>query len=192
MSEDTREHLLKTGTELISLYGYHACGLDMILKTAGVPKGSFYHYFKSKEDFGLAVIDVFDSQHREKINLILTNTDLSPLERIRTYFQNEKQNLIAADFVKGCLAGNLGQELSAQNERFRMRIQEIFASWQKLFADCLNEAVQAGELPNTTDTKATAVFLLSGWEGAVLYAKVEKSAAPLDTFISLLEEKLFR
>ncbi|HAH62457.1 MAG TPA: hypothetical protein DCL73_10215 [Treponema sp.] len=76
--------------------------------------------------------------------------------------------------------------------KIRMRIQEIFVSWEKLIEDCLAEAVQAGELSNTTDTKATAVFLLSGWEGAVLYAKVAKSAAPLDTFISLLEEKLFR
>jgi Transcriptional regulator len=190
MSETTRDLLLSTGTDVISQYGYHASGLDLILKTAGVPKGSFYHYFKSKEDFGLAVIDMFGRQFREKLEAILLNSTEPPVERLRTFFKTGKQDLIDADFEKGCLAGNLGQELADQNEHFRVRIQEIFVSWQNVFETCLKQAAAAGELSAVSDTATMAVFLLSGWEGAILYAKVAKSAAPLDAFMSTAEKLL--
>jgi TetR/AcrR family transcriptional repressor of nem operon len=184
--KDTRSDIIKIGTELISRQGYNATGIDMVLKEAGVPKGSFYHYFKSKEEFGLAVMDVFADYYSQRMTALLQDTELSPLSRIRTLLEGSLLRFSNNQCSKGCLIGNLGQEMADQNERFRARLDEIFDDWRKLFAACLSEAQTAKELDSRLDAEALASFILSGWEGAILRAKVMKSPQPLQDFIQIL------
>lgn len=184
--KDTRSDIIRIGTELISRQGYNATGIEMVLKEAGVPKGSFYHYFKSKEEFGLAVMDVFADYYSQRMAALLQDTALSPLSRIRTLLQGSLQRFSNNQCSKGCLIGNLGQEMADQNERFRARLDEIFDDWRKLFAACLSEAQTAKELDSRLDAEALASFILSGWEGAILRAKVMKSPQPLQDFIEIL------
>lgn len=184
--KNTRSDIIKIGTELISRQGYNATGIEMVLKEAGVPKGSFYHYFKSKEEFGLAVMDVFADYYSQRMTALLQDAALSPLTRIRTLLQGSLERFSRNQCSKGCLIGNLGQEMADQNERFRARLDEIFDDWRKLFAGCLAEAQTAKELDSRLDAEALASFILSGWEGAILRAKVMKSPQPLQDFIEIL------
>jgi len=190
--KDTKAEIISIGTEMISLQGYNATGIDAVLKRAGVPKGSFYHYFGSKEEFGLAVIDNFAEHYEKRLYVFLHDKEVTPLNRIRNYLESGLARLTQMQCTKGCLIGNLGQELADQNERFRARLDEIFQSWNNSLATCLREAQSAGELAGDVDAVALAGFILSGWEGAVLRAKVMKSPQPMQDFIATLFATVFK
>lgn len=183
---DTRSEIVRIGTDLISRHGFNATGVDAVLREAGIPKGSFYHYFKSKEEFGLAVIDHFAERYAQRLNAFLGDEESTPLKRIRNYMENGLMRLEQNLCSKGCLIGNLGQELADSNERFRSRLDEIFNSWKDSFAHCLREAQMLGELQDDMDPGIMACFLLSGWEGAILRSKVMKSPQPIRDFIQVL------
>lgn len=184
--KDTQGEIIRIGTEMIARQGFNATGIDAVLKEAGVPKGSFYHYFKSKEDFGLAVIDHFAERFEQRMEEFLSNENLPPLDRIRDFLESGLTRVTQNQCTKGCLIGNLGQELADLNERFRARLDEIFGMWRERFAVCLREAQSRGELSETVDPAITAGFILSGWEGAILRAKVMKSPQPMRDFVDLL------
>lgn len=184
--KDTRSEIIRIGTDLISRHGYHATGIDTVLKEAAVPKGSFYHYFKSKEEFGLAVIEHFAERFELRLVSSLTDEEVTPLNRIRNYLETGLARVSQNNCTKGCLIGNLGQEMADVNERFRTRLDEIFASWKARFAACLTEAQQLGELSPSADPHVLAGFILSGWEGSILRAKVMKSPQPMRDFVEVL------
>jgi TetR/AcrR family transcriptional regulator, transcriptional repressor for nem operon len=181
-----RQEILDVGTELIAMQGYNNTGIERILRQAGVPKGSFYHYFRSKEEFGLAVIDQFAEQYDQNLRSHLQDHSLPPLLRLRNYFEQALLHLSQCQFTKGCLVGNLGQELADQNERFRQRLEVIFQSWKDHFGTILIEAQERGDLSARHDPAMLAEFILASWEGAILRAKVMKSPQAIRTFIDTL------
>jgi TetR/AcrR family transcriptional repressor of nem operon len=184
--KDTRSTIIRIGTDLISRQGFNATGIDAVLKEAGVPKGSFYHYFKSKEEFGLAVIDHFAERFEQRLNIFLNDEEEAPLNRIHYFLESSLARVTQNQCSKGCLIGNLGQEMADLNERFRARLEEIFTMWRKHFSDCLHEAQKRGELSGEADPGVLADFILSGWEGAILRSKVMKSPRPMRDFIEVL------
>ncbi len=187
---DTRDELIKVGADIIARQGFNNTGLNAVLSMAGVPKGSFYHYFQSKEDFGLAVIDEFGESYNAKMRSFLQNKDLSPLKRIRNYMEDGIKSMASGECKRGCLIGSLGQELAGQNESFRQRLDGIFQQWAKYFRECLDEARAAGEIGQDSDTKEIAELILTGWQGASLRAKVTKSVTPMKSFKKLLFTKI--
>ena len=156
------------------------------MTTAGVPKGSFYYYFSSKDDFGLAIIDSFAEKYQKKIEQILTDDRIPHLQRLRNYFESGIADMKESECKDGCLMGNLAQELSAQNELFRDRLSQIFIDWQEAFAQCLQGAQTAGELSADRNVNTLAKFILASWQGAILQAKVNQSVEPMETFLNLL------
>lgn len=190
--KDAKAEIIGIGTEMISLQGYNSTGIDSVLKRAGVPKGSFYHYFASKEEFGLAVIDQFAERYAERLATYLDDKEVTPLNRIRNYLEGGLARFTANQYTKGCLIGNLGQELADQNERFRARLDTIFHFWKERFTACIRESQQQGELAQTLKPEVIAGFILSGWEGAVLRAKVMKSPQPLRDFIEIVFATVLR
>lgn len=111
-STDTRTHIIHTGADLIGHKGFGATGINAVLTAAGVPKGSFYHYFSSKNDFGLAVIDTFAEEYDAKLDRILNDTSRSCVDRLRAYFDTGFETMTSCEYTRGCLIGNLGQELA--------------------------------------------------------------------------------
>ncbi len=190
--KDTRAEIIRIGTDMIALQGYNATGIDAVLKQAGVPKGSFYHYFGSKEEFGLAVIDHFATRYDQRLDTFLNDEEVTPLNRIRNCLESGLARLTQNHCTKGCLVGNLGQEMADQSERFRARLDEIFATWKTRFAACLRAAHEAGELSPALDSEVVAGVILSGWEGAILRAKVMKSPQPLRDFLEVLFATVLR
>ena len=151
-----------------------------------MPKGSFYHHFGSKENFGIEVINLFAERYAQKLHSFFDDQSVAPLERIRNYLEHSIEHLTHENFSKGCLIGNLGQELADQNERFRDRLAEVFCDWLDIFAACLRQAQHDGKLNPRLDAQKLASFLLSGWEGAILRAKVMRSPEPLKQFVAIL------
>jgi TetR/AcrR family transcriptional repressor of nem operon len=181
---ETRDALIRCGTEVLTEQGFMATGIDSILKRVGVPKGSFYHYFESKEAFGRAVLDNYATFFARKLDRWLLDESLSPLERLAAFAQDAKVGMARYDYRRGCMVGNMGQEVSVLPEGFRAVLEDIFVGWQARLATCLREAQCCGELAANADCAELAAFFWIGWEGAVLRARLVQSDIPLNTFIA--------
>jgi len=186
VKESTRELLLEAGKRVFLERGYNHSGIETVLQEAGVPKGSFYYYFGSKEDFGLQVLTRFAEAYNAELDRFLSDTAYPPILRLRRLVEATCERLESQQCRNGCLVGNLSQEMAAQSEVFRVRLDEIFRGWSSRYADCLKEAQEAGEIPDGFDLGELTEFWLSSWQGAVLRAKTIRSAAPLRTFLNLM------
>ncbi len=178
----TRDLVIRAGLAMLTEKGYSAVGLDEILRSVKVPKGSFYHYFKSKEDFGRTLIAEYDGYFSARLDRFLLNADRAPPDRLWDFVEDAKQGMARHGFRRGCLVGNLGQEMSSLPESFRQALTEVFLNWQGRTVACLRAAQEAGALAADEDCAALAEFFWIGWEGAVLRARLEQRADPLDLF----------
>ncbi len=188
----TRQKLIEAGSEIFAELGFNNTGINTVLSRARVPKGSFYHYFSSKQDFGLAVIDDFAKQHSEVLTMLMSNQAVSPLQRMRNYLEYCLKTLIEYKFRRGCIIGNLSQELAAQNADFRHCLAAVFEEWKQHYMSCLEAAIQAGELDQQADCEQLAELLLTGCQGAMLMGKVKQSAKPMQNFIEFFFELALR
>ncbi len=183
--EGTKLELLEAGTRLMLEKGYSNCGLQEVLESVGVPKGSFYHYFESKEDFALQIIRHFDQGYTEQILSSLRDRSLSPIDRLKRYCATHRQRIEERKCTRGCLIGNLSQEMAGQSEVLREELEKVFQSWTDVFAACMEEGQRKGEIRNDFEPLELADLFLSGWEGAILRAKSMRTVKPLTTFVDL-------
>jgi TetR/AcrR family transcriptional repressor of nem operon len=179
---ETRERLVRCGIEILTEKGFASTGIDEVLRRVGVPKGSFYHYFASKDDFGRAVIDGYAAYFARKLDRWLLDADRPPLQRLRDFVEDGKRGLLRFGFRRGCLIGNLGQELGGTHDGFRPPLEAVFRDWQARVTRCLEAARNAGELAPDTDCDELATFFWIGWEGAILRAKLVRDLTPVDLF----------
>lgn len=179
MTHSTKQRLLDTGLALLLEQGYNHLGIDALLKQAGVPKGSFYHHFRSKEDFALQVIDAYMTEVKEGLDACLGDESLPPLARVRRFLELSKEKYRGEGYL-GCLLGGLGQELSGVNERFRRKVEDCFSDLARRFAGCFEMAKTRGELPADADPRDLADLLINCWEGAALRSRLWRKASPLD------------
>jgi len=182
---DTKNRLLEVGTRIFLERGYNHSGIESILQAADVPKGSFYNYFSSKEDFGLQVINRFASCFEAELDRFLGEETLSPLGRLKGYFESVIALLESNRCRNGCLVGNLSLEMADQSELLRTRLEEVFEGWVKRYADCLEAAQLAGEIPAEMNVRSLAEFWLNSWQGAVLRAKTARTTQPLRLFLDM-------
>ena len=183
---DAKAALLEAGKEIMLEKGYTNTGIQEVLNAVGVPKGSFYHYFESKEDFAVKIIEYADQTHGAKLVLTLKNPDISPLNRLKNYCKEGKKSLTELECGGGCLIGNLSQEMSDQSEVLRKALDAVMNRWKELFTQCINEGQKTGEINDAWTAAKMAEFFLSGWEGSIMRAKSIKSIEPVNTFIDLM------
>lgn len=187
MGTETRERLLDEGLKLFLREGYTAIGIKRIVDAAGVPKGSFYHFFPGgKEDFAADVVDLYARNAARTRKELLADAAGSPLERLRGYFEHYARYFESIDFHEGCLLGNLGAEIADMSTEVRGRIAAAFRAWEEDIDRALQEAVDQGELGDVASTRTIARYLIHSWEGALLRMKVEKSSAAIDELIALI------
>lgn len=182
---ETRETLCRAGVAALTEKGFSATGIDEILKSVGVPKGSFYHFFASKEAFGSELITLYARYFVGKIDRFLLDESLTPLKRIEAFCEDAERGMQRFDFRRGCLVGNLGQEMGALPESFREQLTNVLLDWQARFERCLEQAKAAGEISEATDCARLAAFFWIGWEGAVLRAKLERNGEALRVFADM-------
>lgn len=183
-NQDTRAELIRSGLEQLTESGFASSGIDQILKKVKVPKGSFYHYFASKEVFGQVVIETYANYFANKLDACLLDESYSPLTRISNFVEGAQMGMIRHQFKRGCLVGNLGQEVDLLPESFRQQLIDIFHSWQHRIANCLNAAKMQGEISNTANCALLAECFWIGWEGAVSRAKLVQDTQPLENYFN--------
>ncbi len=183
---NTRTALLEAGKEIMLEKGYSNTGIQEVLSATGVPKGSFYHYFESKEDFALKIIEFTDQIHVAQLTLALKNPNVSPIKRLRNYCEEGKKNLSESKCRKGCLIGNLSQEMADQSETLRKALSTIMTKWKELFTQCIKEGQKSGDINKSLPADKMAELFISGWEGALMRTKSIKNVDPLDAFIDLM------
>lgn len=177
--QNTRQRLLDAGLRLLLAHGYNDLGIQMLLRETGIPKGSFYHHFASKEDFALQVVDQYMAEVHGALDACLGDETLAPLDRVRRFFELSIQKYRTEGYL-GCLLGGLGQELSGVSERFRARIEGCLATIAARIAVSLEAAAARGDLPADADTRGLADLLVNCWEGAALRSRLWRDPVPLD------------
>lgn len=176
-----RGKIVEAALDLFHARGFTATGVQDIVDAAGVPKGSFYNHFASKEALGLEVIERYRAVTQTQA---LADASLPPLERVRGHFAELAAIADTTCFARGCLFGNFASELAAHSPEIRARLEEVFTGWTAHLAALLEEAEQRGDLPRGIPAPIRAQALIHGWEGALIHAKVTGSRGPLDVFFA--------
>jgi TetR/AcrR family transcriptional repressor of nem operon len=173
-TSDAREKILSAAQSLIELRGYSALGVAEICQTAGVPKGSFYYFFETKEALALAVIDEQWAGQKRAWTRVLNSAE-EPLRRLRRLFEETEAGQRAGQqscgTVAGCMFGNLTLELSNHTEAIRTRLQEIFDAQVEMVESVITEALAREEV-TVPDTREAARAVVAQLEGQVLFAKL--------------------
>lgn len=180
---DTRNALIRRGTALLTEQGFMSTGIEKLLAQENVPKGSFYYYFDSKEAFGYAVLDNYEDYFAKRLDRHFLNQGLTPTERIVAFVEDAKLGMAKYEFKRGCLVGNLGQEVTLLPPGFKEQLNNVLISWQKRLSTCLQAAQEHGELALDADCDELAAFFWIGWEGAVLRARLTTNTEPLTIFL---------
>jgi TetR/AcrR family transcriptional repressor of nem operon len=178
----TKQRLLDAGMAMLLEHGYHDLGIQALLEATSIPKGSFYHHFKDKEDFALQVIDQYMGHVHAGLDACLDDQRRPPLERVRRFFEQTQKSYRKEGYL-GCLLGGLGQELSGVSEVFRRKVEQCFSAIAKRIAVCLEEARERGDIPADSDPQRMASLLVDCWEGAALRSRLQKTAAPLTAML---------
>lgn len=182
----SRDKLLKVAFEEIYQNGYHATSVDKILKKASMNKGSMYHFFKSKKELILAIIDVHvDDYIQHKYGVILESQE-NMIESIMSILKNKP----LYNFVYGCRLNNLVHELSNQDEDFKNALEKSYFKFEAIFQEALDRAVKNGELKKDTDTKAVGMFILASIQGALTTSKKSSDSHYYDICINQLHNYL--
>ncbi|MDB5288991.1 MAG: transcriptional regulator [Phycisphaerales bacterium] len=181
-----RDKLLQEGLKVVLAQGYGGASVRDIVRAAGVPQGSFTNHFTSKEAFAQEVLDLYYAVVRNNIDKTLRNDALPPLRRLRAWIDLQIAFLKRAEFRSGCLIGNFSIEASGQSELIRPRLAEMFKDINDSIVYCLKAAVDADELPASTEVREVGSFFYSSWQGAILQSKVDQSIKPLERFKNVL------
>jgi TetR/AcrR family transcriptional regulator, transcriptional repressor for nem operon len=185
---NVREQIVDAGLKTLLEKGFNACGVRDITDAAGVPTGSFYNHFASKEALGAEIVERYarDNSRREA----LRDKTLIPLERLRRHFAGLNRMYAELEYGRGCLLGNFSAELADHSPLIREQLAALSASWTKDIENAVGDAQADGSVSTKSNPADLAAFLLDAYEGALLRARVEKSGAPLDRFVEVAFARL--
>jgi TetR/AcrR family transcriptional repressor of nem operon len=162
--------------------GYDGVGISSILSSTGVPKGSFYHYFESKEAFGCAIVAAYAESWRAVRRKTFQRPDLPYLERLEAHFIELEEDVRLQEGLGGCLLGNLSQLMASRSKRIRLAVETAFQEWQDDLIEVLDAAERAGELQPDAASDETATLIIEAYEGALIRSKAQASLEPLVRF----------
>ncbi len=178
-ARDVRQQILDTAQIIISGKGFSAVGLNEILAAAGIPKGSFYHYFSSKDAFGEALLESYFKTYLEDLDAMLQSPGLNGGRRLMLYWQKWVDTQANCDPEGKCLAVKLGAEVADLSEAMRGVLMRGTASVIKRLAKAIEHGVADGSVTVDGDARQVAETLYQTWLGASLLAKITRNAEPL-------------
>ncbi|HEX4410385.1 MAG TPA: TetR family transcriptional regulator C-terminal domain-containing protein [Xanthobacteraceae bacterium] len=185
---NTREQILEAGLKCLVAKGFNAVGVQDITDAAGVPKGSFYNHFESKEALGAEIVERYgDNQTRREI---LADPKVPPLQRLRRHFDRVTALFVDSHFERNCILGGFSAELANQSETIRESLHKLYKLWTKDIEATIAEAQEKGAIQNKTKASDIAAFLLDAYEGALLRARVERSRKPFERFMTFAFSQL--
>jgi TetR/AcrR family transcriptional regulator, transcriptional repressor for nem operon len=187
---DVRRRLLAAGLDLVHARGFAASGVKDITDAAGVPKGSFYAYFPSKESLAAAILEHYWSDIKARLLPLLQQRGPAQ-RRIRRFFHALADEHEAGDFLLGCLIGNMSLELGGSSEAARSELVRILDDWNEALTECIRSR-QGDDVRSDLDAGELAALLIEAWEGAALRGKVTRSRRPYDRFEAVTVPALLR
>ena len=191
---EVRRRLLEAGLDLVHARGFAASGVKDITDAAGVPKGSFYAYFPSKEALAEAILEHYWSDIETRLLPILDGDDGddgddsddrggSAQQRITRFFHALADDHAAGDFLLGCLIGKMSLELGGSSERVRAELLSVLNRWDEAITACVRSGQRdSGGIRADLDAAELASLLIEAWEGAALRGKLTRSRTPYDRF----------
>jgi len=182
------DDILENGIELLREKGYNNTGVEEILKINNIPKGSFYNFFESKEDFALKALDKYVQKQFSYIVSLLGNRSISPLERLKKFYLEMIEFNSNEDCSKGCLLANLTQELGGSNPKFSDAGKKHYEKIGSLIAACIAEGQMLGEITDKFESSQLACFLHNSFNGAVLRSKAGHTTNPMVTYMDIMFE----
>jgi TetR/AcrR family transcriptional regulator, transcriptional repressor for nem operon len=189
---EVRERLLEEGVALLMEQGYHGTGLQEIVQKVGVPKGSFYNYFPSKEDFSAAVVRHYIDPFIRQLDAHLQRQDVSAEAALRRYFDELIAETEQKNFKGGCLLGNLIGEIGDTSELCQTALREAVHRYREKLREGLARGQKEGSFRKDMDARDMADFLVNVWQGALLRMKIERSVRPLAQVSDMLLKGYFR
>ncbi len=174
-----RENLLNEGVALLMQQGYHGTGLKEILDAVKIPKGSFYNYFGSKENFAAEIINHYIEPYLVQLNGYLDESEGNALAALNRYLQEGIAELERTEFKGGCLLGNLMGEVGDTSEICRNALQVSLNSYRDVWEIGLSRAQSEGTIRSDKTAREMADLWVNAWQGALLRMKIEQSTAPL-------------
>lgn len=186
----TREHLLATGERLCLQRGFIGLGLRELLKTAGVPKGSFYHYFRSKEAFGACMLAHHYARYLDALRQHFNGGSESHRQRLLNWYRQNLQQFCLSATAGGCLTVKLSAEVCDLSEDMRLALDCGASHIIDLLSEAVEHAVAEHSIAPVSDSRALARVLYALWLGGNLQAKISRSPAPLENALSYIEKLL--
>ena len=176
---NVREQLIEAGTAVFHRAGFHGCSVEDITRAAGVPKGSFYNHFESKEDLAVEALSRYVESTPQGV---LSNASVPPVKRLKRYFELLAADFVASKYQRGCLVGNLSAELADHSPKVQAKLGALFVSWTKSLAEVVKQGQASGEIQSTLEAATLAGFLLSAWEGTLLRVRATRDERLLKQF----------
>lgn len=180
LDKDTRADILATGQAIMSRKGFSAVGLTEILTQAGVPKGSFYHYFASKDAFGEAMLAAYFTDYHAEMDELFARPGLTMAERLMLYFANWRQAQGAIECQGRCLAVKLGAEVADLSEPMRLALKSGTHGIIARLTGAIETGVAEGSLRVADPAGEVAAALYHQWLGASVMVKILRNQDPFD------------
>ena len=180
-----RAEILDAGVLALHARGFAQTSVDAIALSAGVPKGSFFGHFGSKEAFAVEALNLYFARWLEVADAIAADTALSPAAKVKAMIQAAADG-DGSDAYRGCLIGNLSVELAAHSESVRSCLTVIFREWEKPFARVITAAQDNGEWINHGPPPQLARHIVNALQGALLRSKVDQSKEAIEDFYALV------
>jgi TetR/AcrR family transcriptional repressor of nem operon len=182
-----RNQLVESALEQFHARGFHNCSVEDITRSAGVPKGSFYNHFASKDALAIEALRQYQARSAWRT---AEDADLPPLTRLRHRFEAMRDTMVARGFTRGCLLNNMGAELADLNPDVRAEVQASLDYRSAAATRWLRQAQQAGDLPPHLDPDLLGPFLVNAFEGVVTRTKVSKTTEAMDNFFAMFDQLL--
>jgi TetR/AcrR family transcriptional repressor of nem operon len=192
IANELKGKLLDEGVALLMDRGYHGSGLQELVQKVGVPKGSFYNYFESKDAFGAEVVGHYLEPFIRQLDAHLQRAELSAKAALHAYFDELIQELERREFHGGCLLGNLIGEIGESSGACQDALRAAVRRYRDKLREALARGQREGDFRADMDAAVMADFLLNAWQGALLRMKIERSSRPLLQCRDMLLGDLFK
>jgi TetR/AcrR family transcriptional repressor of nem operon len=180
-----KSEIVEQGLQVVLQQGFAQAGVQDITDAAGVPKGSFYNHFASKDAFGAEIVDVYFDRMRPMMAEFLGNKTQPPLARLEAYF-DAILSYARDRSGQGCMIGTLCAEANGAADVLRDKLNGVLNEWRAPVAACIAEAQLLGDVAAAPDADTLARFVIDAWQGAMIRTKVSRDLEPLETFKSVV------
>lgn len=188
---DSRQSILDAGQRTIAHKGWSAVGLTEILTAAGVPKGSFYYYFNSKEAFGEAMLARYFNEYLADMDAMFARPDVPAAERLMDYWRTWRATQSLDDCEGRCLAVKLGAEIADLSEPLRVALEHGTTAITGRLETILEAGLGDGSMSLKSSVPVTAQTLYNLWLGSSVMAKIQRTPAPMDNALTLSSQILY-